>query len=369
MKSWTSQFTRELRRIFTDKRIAGTMLGGPVLYALLFGSVYCAGRIRNVPIVIVDQDNSAISRDLTSALLASENLSLAFYATSPESFVKAARRDRAYACVVIPEHFQRDLLRGAGASVTVIYDGSNILIGNMASRAISGGISPYRAGARSRQLMASGMPREQALAAALPTQPVVRPLSNPASHYGFFVLIGLVAVAIQQVTRMGSAIALNLDTQRDGTKRYVTARVAATAAAVIPFAILAVRLPFDLFGVPFRGSWLLGYTVMVWFIVLQILLGYAIAGVFRSALLSLHFLLFASVPLFALSGFTWPAVAMPGWLQAVSWLIPLTHLLDIMRKMALMGAGLASIWPHVALLVVWMVPAALWARWAVRERK
>jgi ABC-2 type transport system permease protein len=212
------------------------------------------------------------------------------------------------------------------------------------------------------------MPREQALAAASAIQPVVRPLFNPASHYGFFVLIGLVGVAIQQVTRMGSALALNLDTQRDGAKQYVTARVAATAAAAIPFAFLAVRLPFDLFGVPFRGSWVLGYTVMAGFIVLQILIGYGIAGVCQSGLLSIHFLLFTSVPLFALSGFTWPAAGMPGWLRAVSSLIPLTHLLDMMRKMALMGAGLTSLWPHAALLAAWMVPASLWARWAMKRR-
>jgi ABC-2 type transport system permease protein len=362
------QFRREMRRIFTDKRIAVTMLGGPVLYAFLFGSVYSAGRIREIPIVLVDQDNSALSRDLASALLATESLSLAFYADSPEAFPNAAKREHAYACVVIPEHFQRDVVRGAGASVTVVYDGSNILIGNMASRTISGVIASYRAGARSQRLMASGIPRKQALAAALPIQPLVRPLFNPASHYGFFVLIGLVAIAIQQVTRMGSAIALNLDTQRDGAKPLLTARAAATAAAVFPFAFIAVRLPFDLFGIPFRGSWLLAYAITAWFIVLQILIGYGIAGIFRSALLSLHFLLFASVPLFALSGFTWPAAAMPSWLRVVSQLMPLTHLLGMMREMALMGAGLPSLWPHVALLAVWMIPAALWARWAVKNR-
>jgi ABC-2 type transport system permease protein len=73
------------------------------------------------------------------------------------------------------------------------------------------------------------------------------------------------------------------------------------------------------------------------------------------------------VPLFALSGFTWPIIAMPGWLQAVSWLIPLTHLLDMLRKMALMGADLRTLWPHVALLAIWMVPASLWARWSLNR--
>jgi ABC-2 type transport system permease protein len=370
MNAWRCQFARELRRIVTDKRIAVTMLGGPLLYAFLFGGVYSAGRISHVPIVIVDQDNSALSRDLSAALVANENLSLAFCAESPEVFVQAARRDRAYACVVFPQHFQRDVTRGDGGRVTVLYDGSNILIGNMTSRTIAGIISAYRVGARSRRLMASGMPRHEALEAAMPIQPVVRPLFNPASHYGFFVLVGLVAVAMQQVIRMGSAIALNLDDgPRDEIKAFLSARVAATTTAVLPFALIAMRLPFDVFGVPFRGSWGASLVIVTWFVVMQILIGYGIAGVFRSALLSLQFLLFASVPLFALSGFTWPAAAMPSWVRAVSWFVPLTHLLDLLRKMALMGAGPASLWPHAAVLAIWMVPAILFARWAFRKEQ
>jgi len=77
MSRWNRHFVRELRRVFTDRRIVLTMLVGPFLYGLLFGGVYMAGRIRHVPIVIVDQDNSALSLDLNSALLSRENLSLA----------------------------------------------------------------------------------------------------------------------------------------------------------------------------------------------------------------------------------------------------------------------------------------------------
>jgi ABC-2 type transport system permease protein len=393
MNGWKYHFVKELRRILTDKRIAITMLAGPFLYAFLFGGVYLSGRIRQVPIVIVDQDQSMLSRDLTEALLAGENLSLAFYAASPADFYRAAKRNRAYACVVIPEDFQKDVVRGTGGRITVILDGSNILIGNMTSRAIAGTITAYRVAARARRLMATGTPRSQAMAAALPIQPVVRSLFNPASHYGVFMLIGLVAVALQQMTRMGAALALSLgpesenwnkgdrQSRRKRTFRFSTAglqgrmlaarrkieisllsaKVAATAALVLPVAFVAVRLPFDIFGSPFRGSWLVAYGVLVLFISMQILIGYGIAGICRSALLSLQVLLFASVPLFTLTGFAWPGDAMPGWLQAISWLIPLTHLLEIFRKMALMGAGPSQLWPHLAILVAWVPISLIWA--------
>lgn len=377
MRTWRRQFSRELRRIFTDKRIFVTLLGGPLLYGLLFGCIYSAGRIRHVPILIVDQDHSALSRDLTNALLASDNLSRAFHAQSPAEFNTAVRREQAYACVVIPENFQRDVVRGTGGKIAVLIDGSNVLIGNVASRTISSTIASYRTGARSHRLMMSGMARTSALNTALPIQAVVRPLFNPASHYGFFVLVGLVIVALQQVTRMGTAIALNLESEpgnaaelvRIGGKLWIilSAKTAATTVAVLPVALIALRLPFDLFGSPFRGSWLLAIALLVLFIVMQVLIGYGIAGLCRSALVSLHGLLFASVPLFLLAGFTWPAYAMPHWVQAVSWLIPLTHLLDILRKMALMGAGMSALWPHMVLLAAWLPIAVAWSYWALRS--
>jgi ABC-2 type transport system permease protein len=395
MNRWQSHFIKELRRILTDKRIAVTMLAGPFIYAFLFGGVYLSGRIRHVPIVIVDQDQSMLSRDLTQALLSSENLSLAFYAVSPADFYQAAKRNQAYACVVIPEDFQKDVVRGTGGRVTVILDGSNILIGNMTSRTITGTITAYRVAARARRLMATGTSRSQAMAAALPIQPVVRSLFNPASHYGVFILIGLVAVALQQMTRVGAAIAFSLDPEsgncdrhlpeKAGTFRFPTlrllgrmvrerwkirmsllsAKVAATAVVVLPVAFVAIRLPFDLFGSPFRGSWLVAYGILGLFMGMQILIGYGIAGICRSAMLSVQVLLMVSVPLFTLTGFTWPGYAMPGWLQIVSWVIPLTHFLEIFRKMALMGAGPAQLWPHLAVLIAWAPVSILWAHWAV----
>jgi ABC-2 type transport system permease protein len=378
MKTWRQHFVRELRRIFTDKRIFITMLGGPLLYGLLFGGVYSAGRIRQVPILIVDQDHSALSRDLTASLLASENLSLAFDAKSPDEFPRAARRDQAYACVVIPENFQRNVMRGAEGRIMAMIDGSNVLVGNVATRTISTILSSYRVEARSRRFMSSGMAHARALKKALPIQTVIRPLFNPASHYGIFVLIGLVIVAIQQVMRMGTAVALSLETEpghaasflKIGGKPWVilSAKVAATIAAVLPVAWIAIRLPFDLFGSPFRGSWLLAVVLLTIFIAMQVLIGYGIAGICRSALTSFQVLLFVSIPSFLLAGFTWPTHAMPHWMQVISGLIPLTHMLDIMRKIALMGAGISILWPHILVLIVWLPITLIWGYWALRSQ-
>jgi ABC-2 type transport system permease protein len=378
MSIWKRLFRRELKRLATDRRILVIMLAGPFFYALLFGGVYWNGRVREIPIVIVDQDDSKMSRDLARALLASENLSLAFFGASAADFFEAAKQGRAYGCVVIPEDFERDVLRGRQGRVAVILDGSNILIGNMLTRSVGATIATYRAETRARRLMAGGVSRARATAIAAPIQTVVRPLFNPASHYGYFILAGLVIVALQQVIRMGAAISLSLDSEPGNRSELariggrpmtlLTAKVAATATLALPAAFVAIRLPFDLFGSPFHGNWLLAFAMLAVFVVTQILVGYGVSGICGSALLSLHALLLFSVPVFMLSGFTWPSYAMPGWLQTLSRLIPLTHMTDAFRKIALMGAGVQSLWPHLAVLVAWVPVSVLWGSWGLKRQ-
>jgi hypothetical protein len=97
---------------------------------------------------------------------------------------------------------------------------------------------------------------------------------------------------------MGTSIALNLEAEPrnaqtvsniGGTSWTVlSAKVVATSIAILPVSLVAVRLPFDVFGSPFRGSWSLAIALLVPFVVMQVMIGYGIAGICRSALVSLH---------------------------------------------------------------------------------
>jgi len=377
MRQWLSIVLRELKTIFSDARVWLIMLLGPFFYALLFGAVYWNGRVREVPTIIIDQDHSRLSRDLASAINASDSLSVIGYGTSVSDFEQAVKRGRAYTCVYIPSNFERDLKKGHQVKVAVLVDGSNTLIGNVGFRALRTVFATYRVGVRERRLMATGIPRSVVDDNAMPVRAEVRPIFNPAYNYSTFLLMGLTCIALQQVTMLGAAISLGLESDRRKRRSLVQisrspvkvllGKLTAHMLITVPLALVAIRVPFSLFGTSFHGSWPLVLWVTALFVTVQVLSGFGIAGLCGTSLLSAQVLLAISVPIFILSGFTWPAMAMPTWLQKVGLSLPITHFADMVRKVSLMGASADMVRRQITAIAVWLPISVIWAYWGVRR--
>jgi len=377
MRGWLSILLRELKTIFSDARVWLIMLLGPFFYGLLFGVVYWNGRVREVPTIIIDQDHSRLSRDLASAINASDSLRVIGYGSSVSDFQEAVKRGRAYTCVYIPSNFQRDLKKGHQARVAVLIDGSNTIIGNVGFRALRSVFATYRLAVREKKLMATGIPKSVVQDNAMPVIAEIRPVFNPAYNYSTFLLMGLTCIALQQVTMLGAAISLGLESDCRKRRslvhisrspiRVLLGKLTAHALIMIPLALIAIRVPFSEFGTSFHGSWPLVLWVTALFVTVQVLAGFGIAGLCRTSLLSAQVLLVISVPVFILSGFTWPAMAMPTWLQKISLLLPITHFADVVRKVSLMAAPADMLKRQITAIAVWLPISAVWAYWGVRR--
>ena len=376
-KLWFQFCLREWKRILRDYRIVTILLGGPFFYALIFGGVYWQGRATHVPIVIVDQDHSHLSREITTALDASENLQVAGWINSIDDFLPLVRREDAYACVVFPPRFERDVLAGKKPRVGVVFDASNILVNGSTLIAIRAVVTTYQVGLSRERLEGAGMSPSAARVAAMPLESATRQLFNPTSNYGYFILMGLVCIALQSVTRIGCGIAIAKDSvaqwhhsfsgrKIDYAEIFVS-KILATALLVLPIALAALALPFVLFGAPFRGSFPILLLALPLFVLIQIGFGYGYAALCKSPVISTQLHLFMSVVLFTLSGFTWPYYAMPAWLRAVAWFTPLFHMNCLVRKLAIVGAPSYALFPHLLSLVALCAVAIVLGFWAVHK--
>ena len=379
LRTFLAACLRETRRILSNSRIFPLLIGGPFFYAFVFGGAFWQGRVQYVPIVIVDQDHSALSREFVRALRASDSVKIVGWVDSPAELVSLARREEAFACVVFPLNFERDVLAGRSPKVAILVDGSNTLIAGPALGAVRDIAATYQVGIDQRDLEATGVPADgsptitgnstagNSTIAARPITFAERPLFNPTGSYSYYILIGLVCAAVQGVIRMGVGVSIGIDRydrllsdlkSRDLSVPWLFAsKVIGTCFIALPAMYGAVACVLWLFGTPHRGSLFLVLVACTIYVPIQICMGYAYYNLCKSPLFALHIHMYMASALFILSGFTWPYYAEPSLVSAVAHCIPLFPMNCIMRKINLIGAPAGWLLPHFLALAVWLVLA------------
>ncbi|MEN6371822.1 MAG: ABC transporter permease [Armatimonadota bacterium] len=377
MASFLGVFLQELKTIFSDRRIYIIMLCGPFFYGILFGGVYLNGRVRQVGTVIIDQDHSALSREFINDVRAADSLHIVALSQTESDFAKYVKRGDAYICLVVPHDFEHDIAKGKQVTIAVLTDGSNLLISNVTVKSISVVITTFGTRARMKRLMMGGVPKSSLMSEAAPIQAEFRPLFNPSYNYSAYLLIGLVCIALQQVTMLGASISLSQDNSNERRRQLrqvckspfiaLLGKASAHAMIMVPLSFGGAYVPFGLFHCPYHGAWSVMLASTAIFVIVQIFAGFGVAGICKRPLLSAQVLLILSVPLFMLTGATWPVCAMPEFLQCLAYAIPLTHFVSITRQASLVGASAALLSQHFVVIAIWIPIALLWAYWAVRR--
>jgi len=352
--------------------MAVLLLTGPLAFALLVGAVYSPKKVTSLAVTIVDQDSSALSRDLIRSLLATEPFVLGQYAESPEQFRRLSAEGRSHICFVFPRNFERDVKAGRGAKVAVLVDASNLLAANIAVTAASTVLASYSIGAEIQSLQRRGMPPAHAVRSATPVLQQTRSLFNPAfnSNYANFIVLGLIAVSIQLVSLLAASQSGarefgggSAELQELSRNLFITvaAKSAAYIAILWPVCWLAMHVPKWWLGFPVKGSeWLLA-AVILWFVTNMVMLGIAISTFSKDALLASEVCAVITMPNFLASGFTWPVFAMPGGFAAIAYLLPMNPFVFAVRKITLMGAGVYDLTRELLLFAVWSAAAGMLA--------
>jgi ABC-2 type transport system permease protein len=176
---------------------------------------------------------------------------------------------------------------------------------------------------------------------------------------------GLLGVILTMTMVMMPALALTRELER-GTMENLLALPVSPAeimfGKVLPYiAMGAVQVLIVLgvarwvFAVPMLGSYPLLFAMVAVFVVSLATMGYLISTVARNQMQALQMTFFFFMPSMLLSGFMFPFHGLPGWAQAIGEVLPLTHMLRIVRGIMLKGAGFAEVAPHLWPLLLFLL--------------
>jgi drug efflux transport system permease protein len=368
----------ELRR---TPRLIGLIVVAPILQLTLLG--YAATTdVRNVPVVVVDGDRSARSRQLIERFSASPYFQIVGEELDPRAVDDDLARGRAWLAIVVPPGFE-EALAGRGISggrvVQVLADGTDANSSGVALAYASALVSEFAAEVLADEARSNtGQPALAVTRSGAAIEPRVRVWFNAQLESKDFMLPGVVAILLLVITTSLSSMAIVREREL-GTLEQLNVtplgRWELILGKLLPYGLvgfvdvlLVLTVTVFWFEVPLRGSvWLLlGASVIYLLCTLGLgLFVSTISATQQQAMMTATF--FFLVPMMYLSGFIFPIENMPRVIQAITVVIPLRYFLVIVRGIFLKGVGWDVLWPQFAALAAWGVTMLALA--AVRSHK
>jgi len=361
---------KEFIHIFRDPRTLAVMFLIPVIQLVLLG--YAATTdVDHISTVVYDQDRTARSRELIETYRASGYFDINYDVASEEAVARLIDSGRARAALLIPAGYSRDLARRRKAQVSVVIDGSDP---NIATAALSAATAVGQAqSVQIVQQMLGIDPEEQP---GLEVRP--RVWYNPELASANFMIPGIIGIIMQFLTTFLTSLAIVRERERGTIEQLIVTPLKSYELVIgklVPYVFIAFWDTLEVlaigsfwFGVPIRGSVQLLLALSVLALMNSLGLGLFISTVSNTQQESMLLSYFIMLPSIFLSGFMFPIAAMPKVLQYLSYVVPLTYFLVIVRGIILKGIGLELLTEQVAAMAIFGVVILVLAAARFRKR-
>jgi ABC-2 type transport system permease protein len=348
---------KEFIQIRRDPRTLALALGIPVMQLFLLG--YAATNdVRNVPLAIYDQDRGPDARKLLDAFRSADYFKVSYDVDSEAELRTLIERGDARAGLIIPPDYSRQVQGQGDAQVAFILDGSDPTSASTSLAAAQQIGQSYATTLLTERLAGRGL----AAALNMPLEVRTQVWYNPDLSSAYFMVPGLVGMILQTLTSMLTASAVVRERERGTIEQLIVTPIRSwelLLGKLVPYVILALVNTFEVlvigavwFKVPVRGDLLLITGVSGLFLVSGLgigLLASTIANTQQEAMLTVWTTMLPSI---FLSGFFFPLEAMPAFLQAVSYIMPLRYYLVAIRSLMLKGVGADSLQVQIIALAV-----------------
>lgn len=349
MKQINYLLKREFRLFFTNKTMLSVFFMAPVFYALLIGFTYQSGKVENIPVILVNHDNTPLSNQVVEMLQDSKSLKILNYISEPANLKDETIKTEAAAVIVIPERFEAMMLQKKYPEVNVYVNTSNVLTANFATKAIQQILGTFSAGAEIKALQKKGMNADIAKTQFEPFKANYITLFNTTSNYLIFMWPAMMAVVLQQVILLAMALTFSEEFKREsflkdfaGKEKYAIVVMTIKCLPIWIFAnfnILFFYLCSLYFKIPAPDHIGNFFLLTAAFVIAATNLGVLVSILVPDALKATQILMVIASPAFIISGFTWPSYAMPEFIKSFTAIIPLTPYLEALKIMVVQNGS------------------------------
>jgi ABC-2 type transport system permease protein len=364
-----SLIRKEFLHIIRDPRTLFVMFMMPVIQLVLLG--YAATTdIEHLRTAVADGDKSEASRELINAYQASNYFDIALYVESEKELEYLVDAGQVKAGLIIPAGYGEEVASGEQTQVAFVIDGSDPSVANtvLAASQSVGQAQSMRIMERTTGIDPEDLPGVQ-----------VRPRVwyNPEMKSANFMIPGLMGMILYLLTALFTSMSIVREREQGTMEQLIVTPIKPLEliiGKITPYVFIAFISVLEVlaigvfwFGVPIKGNLglLLGLSAL--FLLTSLGIGIFISSVANTQQEAMLLVFLTMFPTIFLAGFFFPIEAMPGWLQALTYIVPLRYMLVIIRGIILKGVGLQILRQEVIALIIFGIAITLLA--ATRFRK
>jgi len=348
MKRILAMTRKEFLQLRRDPRLVGFILFFPVLLMILFGLALKL-EPENVRMAYVDNDHSFFS-NLIKTNIWSDGYFALYEVEDEAAIVRDIRLGKARAGLLIPGTFSAELFDNKQPTVQMYVDGTMPSL----ATAMDNNKHAITDDAVTHDMYFSDPDAPNVVIAQDPFVLDVEILFNPDKKETWFFLPGVVGVLIMQVSLILTATAVVREKENNTLEQLIASPLSKTGfiiGKILPYVMIAFA---DFYLVLLLGAWLFDlpfpaasqaalFLLALVYVFGLIALGVAISTVSQTQQQAIFLSIFFLIPSLLLSGFIFPVEAMPNYIQPVSWLLPFTYFIEIIRGLLLKGNSMADL--------------------------
>lgn len=342
-----------MKAVVRDKGALLFLVVAPLFYGFFYPWPFSTQIVTRVPVAIVDLDHSSLSRQITRFAQASPRLDVTLVTGDEQAAQRALWQGEIEGYAILPKELKRNVLRGESAVVPVDGNGAYLLLNKTVLTGFAEAVGTVSAGIEIRKLQSKGQSARQAADSRSPINTQLVALFNPDEGYGNYAVPAVAIIIIQQTLMMGVALLVGTWAENASHRASVRAwlgRIAAFSTFGVFIGLLYLGWIFAVHEYP-RAANVWGAVLLLLMFIPAVASFGALAGViFANRERAIQVLLFTSIPMAFLSGFSWPGEALPYPLQLLRWLIPSTAGIQASLRLNQMGASISDVSGYLGIL-------------------
>ena len=335
-------FVAEWQRVLGTKSAFSLLILAPLIYGIYYPQPYLNQILRKLPIAVVDNDLSDISRQIVETLDASGAVSVTVRVRTLAEARAAIDRGKALAAVEIPQDTERDVLKGITVHIPIYADATYLFIFRSTASGIATALGTLTSDLVSRGARSDGSLVKAKLASSSPADVLLQPIFNPVGGYASYIVPAAFLLILQQTLLIGAAMLTGSAlASAGGAFVGVLGRGIAHLTIYLPALTLYLVVLPRIYGFSTLGHLPQLFALGTVFLLATSFMGQAIGAWFKRPENATLLLLATSLPQFFTAGFAWPREALPDTIKALGRMFPADSAIDGLVRINQLGA---SIW-------------------------